>query len=95
MLRDPDATKFRGLHLVQDQNGSTLLCGEINAKNGFGAYNGFAPFLYEPARSSWRPGLIIAKDYDEAEFIAGSCGHPAPSATGRGPDAPQRPIHTP
>lgn len=35
-LKDPDSAEFR------NQKG---LCGEVNAKNGFGGYNGFKRFM--------------------------------------------------
>lgn len=37
---DPAAVQFRRLHL---KNGT--VCGEVNAKNGFGAYTGYAEFF--------------------------------------------------
>jgi len=38
-LRDPDSAKFRDIRVRGDN-----VCGEINAKNGFGAYIGYRPF---------------------------------------------------
>lgn len=38
-MKDPDSAKFSGLRL----NG-TVLCGEVNAKNSFGAYAGADQF---------------------------------------------------
>lgn len=50
--KDPDSAKFRYLRFVQrddmpDGAVSGLVCGQINAKNGFGAYAGFSPFMLE------------------------------------------------
>lgn len=39
ILKDPDSAKF------QNMNG---LCGEVNSKNGFGAYMGFVRFIGTP-----------------------------------------------
>lgn len=39
LLRDPSSAQFRN---VQVKN--IFVCGEINGKNGFGAYNGFTKF---------------------------------------------------
>jgi hypothetical protein len=39
-LKDPSSAQFRN---VQDK-GSGLVCGEVNAKNGFGGYGGFEKF---------------------------------------------------
>ena len=48
-LADPDSAKFRGLFqtkagwpTAQDR----AVCGEINAKNLYGAYSGFTKFIY-------------------------------------------------
>ena len=48
-LADPDSAKFRGLFqtkigwpTAQDR----AVCGEINAKNLYGAYTGFTKFIY-------------------------------------------------
>lgn len=40
-LKDPDSAKFRNERKVADGG----FCGEVNGKNGFGAYSGFAPFF--------------------------------------------------
>lgn len=43
-LRDPESARFRNLRVVKDSEGTLGLCGELNAKNGFGAYTGSEPF---------------------------------------------------
>jgi hypothetical protein len=40
-LKDADSAKIRGVQVAAD--GTT--CGMLNAKNSYGAYNGFEPFL--------------------------------------------------
>lgn len=42
--KDPDSVLFRDLKLVEFGDG-VLLCGSLNAKNGFGAYVGYQQFL--------------------------------------------------
>lgn len=48
-LKDPMSAQFRSfthpdpLYHLYPQN---IICGMVNAKNGFGGYNGFAPFAY-------------------------------------------------
>ena len=42
-LKDPDSAKFRDLFVSRSENGALVLCGEMNAKNSFGAYVGYAP----------------------------------------------------
>lgn len=56
-LRDPSSAQFRGIY----GSGDTV-CGEVNGKNGLGAYSGFRKFVYhrrtvlfspdEPARGN-------------------------------------------
>lgn len=41
-LKDPASAQFRNVEL---KAGGTILCGEINAKNSFGGYVGFRPFV--------------------------------------------------
>lgn len=43
-LKDPDSAKFRNIH-VREVDGAKFVCGEMNAKNGYGGYIGFARFL--------------------------------------------------
>lgn len=38
-MRDPDSVEFRGIYETE-----RAVCGEVNAKNAFGAYVGFRPF---------------------------------------------------
>jgi hypothetical protein len=39
-MRDPSSVQFRNV-----KTGTDALCGELNAKNGFGGYVGFKPFV--------------------------------------------------
>ena len=41
-MKDPDSVKFRNLRM--GSIGNSTLCGEINAKNSFGAFSGFEKF---------------------------------------------------
>lgn len=43
-LKDPESAKFRSLDVYVDKK---IVCGEINGKNGYGAYAGFSPFYYQ------------------------------------------------
>ena len=45
MLRDPSSAQFRGVHYSDTMD--NVICGEVNAKNGFGAYGGYTPFYVE------------------------------------------------
>lgn len=40
-LLDPSSAKFRNIYLME----SGMICGEVNAKNPYGGYAGFTPFI--------------------------------------------------
>lgn len=42
-LRDPQSSQFRKVYVAGD-----VVCGEVNARNGFGGLAGFAPFIVAP-----------------------------------------------
>lgn len=45
MMRDPASVQFRGVQIYRKKNVIRyVVCGEFNAKNGFGAYAGFKAF---------------------------------------------------
>ena len=43
-LRDPGSAQFREITGYALEDGSRIICGEVNARNGFGGYAGFSPF---------------------------------------------------
>jgi hypothetical protein len=45
-MRDPDSVKFGKLFEGTGLSGNQTICGEVNAKNGFGGYTGMTPFIY-------------------------------------------------
>lgn len=55
-LLDPGAAQFRGLgvYLEIDSKTRLFLCGEVNAKNAFGAFTGFRRF-YADSNKVWFP----------------------------------------
>lgn len=44
-MRDPDSVQVSGLEAAEYENGSYIVCGFYNAKNGFGGYAGRTPFF--------------------------------------------------
>jgi hypothetical protein len=42
-MRDPDSVQFRNVQAAEED----FVCGEVNAKNAFGAYVGFSKFSYD------------------------------------------------
>ncbi|CZV43673.1 hypothetical protein RVN05_12725 [Salmonella enterica subsp. enterica serovar Thompson] len=47
-MKDPDSAKFRYMRFIEaGKNNDTIggfVCGNVNAKNSYGAYAGFSPF---------------------------------------------------
>lgn len=46
-LLDPQAAQFRNIYAVSSGNGHDYVCGQINAKNSYGAYTGFKAFYVD------------------------------------------------
>lgn len=48
-MKDPDSAKFRYLRFIKagEKDGEIggFICGNVNAKNSYGAYAGFSPFF--------------------------------------------------
>lgn len=43
-LRDPASAQFRNVRRFALPNGTTVFCGEVNGRNGYGGYAGFVRF---------------------------------------------------
>lgn len=44
-LRDPDSLELKLVHTSVIDKNRAIVCGMFNAKNGFGGYSGFKPFI--------------------------------------------------
>lgn len=44
-LKDSSSAKFRNVFFCQGQDNKPMVCGEVNAKNSFGAYSGYERFI--------------------------------------------------
>ncbi len=44
-LKDPDSADFRNMKYYHNSKAKHVICGEVNAKNSFGGYIGFQPFM--------------------------------------------------
>lgn len=45
-LKDPYSVVFENIFMSKGANGSDVVCGEFNAKNGYGGYVGNKKFFY-------------------------------------------------
>jgi hypothetical protein len=71
-MKDPSSTQFRNVVAVQKADGSVAVCGEVNSKNSFGAYNGFSPFSGY-LKNGRLEGTSVAYDQSSANLIAKNC----------------------
>ena len=83
-LMDPDSARFRNLRVVNDSKSGKAVCGELNAKNSFGGYVGFAPFLWRENQPDGDLRILIDSDgtstyrWDKLKRIKAVCEpHPA------------------
>lgn len=76
-MKDPGSVQFRNVKSLK-YNGGVLLCGEFNAKNGYGAYTGYQPFI------AGGMGVLMPSDSSAAVYvIANICdGAPEPNFDG-------------
>jgi len=44
-LKDPESVKFKDMFYSDSYKNIDVTCGYVNAKNGFGGYNGFERFV--------------------------------------------------
>lgn len=44
-LKDPESARFRRVYGAKNENDKIAICGEFNAKNSYGGYVGYKPFM--------------------------------------------------
>ncbi len=59
-LRDPNSAVFSNVRFVTPK----LVCGSVNAKNGYGGYTGFVPFAAYTLPKVDDKDPIVATQYD-------------------------------
>jgi hypothetical protein len=80
VLKDPDSARFKDVQVYRDAEGGTTLyvfCGEVTAKNSFGAFDGYERFIATPLASTLESG---ASDFEDAwaKFCPASAAEPMP-----------------
>jgi hypothetical protein len=71
-MRDPSSVSFRNLVIVHVAGGArtwenSAVCGEVNARNGFGGFTGFVPFIAADTFST------TSSDQSFAALFAANC----------------------
>lgn len=73
--KDPFSVQFRDIRIVKIETGY-IVCGEANAKNGYGAYVGFKPFAASPSGAIiWHDSRYRNIERDANAGIILVCGH--------------------
>jgi hypothetical protein len=74
LTRDPEATHFRQLKSrSQSRSGETIICGEMNGKNGFGGYIGYRPFWVTLTKEGKVSGALVANEESDIPQIQQMC----------------------
>ncbi|EOZ7525305.1 membrane lipoprotein lipid attachment site-containing protein [Enterobacter quasiroggenkampii] len=83
-LKDPASAQFRDVKVAkmtdaEDGRVVAVVCGEVNGKNGFGAYAGFHPFFVE---LNMKSKGIFSKgvDYTLGDHFLSTSDKPTPPA---------------
>ena len=66
LMKDPSSIQFRNVHYGINQD---IVCGEVNAKNGYGAYAGFELFIYQNGKAEIIDVAGVDDASDEAERL--------------------------
>ena len=68
-FNDPASAQYRDLYIGTDpRDGKPVLCGEVNARNGFGGMSGFQAFYSKPGQSAaWAK---VPREYAKLPNIA-------------------------
>ena len=72
-LKDPSSAQFRGMKARRTDKGAVVVCGEVNAKNGFGGYIGFTPFIWQEGSFGGTIGANGDGAYLVNDFIEALC----------------------
>lgn len=77
-LNDPASAQFRNLdaHTSNGDHGPfRVVCGEVNGKNGFGAYAGFTRFVYEVEPNGGMIDPRVTTTNDDVDLQSRMCGY--------------------
>jgi len=71
-LKDPESAKFKdakAITVLYPGGRQTFLCGMVNAKNSFGGYTGFQPYIFHIGNDQQIDGGIGDKGFIAAKFV--------------------------
>lgn len=59
LMKDPESVKFRHEITYRTRHGDELICGEYDAKNSYGGYNGYTNYYFR-----YRDGVVLNSAVD-------------------------------
>lgn len=65
-LRDPSSAQFRDVATTRLASGGVAVCGEINGKNAYGAYEGFQRFVVWQGELHLDPAKAALSEAEQA-----------------------------
>lgn len=76
-FKDPTSVEWRNVTvLMGKQSSERVVCGEVNARNGFGAYTGFYPFagyvFLAYGHADKISQILVADDSDSGSLLRGT-----------------------
>jgi hypothetical protein len=61
-LKDPSSVQYRGLYVARaEESGDLVLCGEFNARNSYGGFAGFEPFIASRDKLLYTGGILYGQ----------------------------------
>jgi hypothetical protein len=74
-LRDPESAQFTKIAAGRDDKGRMIVCGAVNSKNGFGGYNGPAPFYGVLSGRTYTVIMLAdAQHHGMKQMVQDACG---------------------
>ncbi|MGE4334467.1 MAG: hypothetical protein AB7E55_00645 [Pigmentiphaga sp.] len=71
-LKDPASAQFRNVVVSKTGKGFYLVCGEVNARNAYGGYVGFKPFIWREGSYGGNIAGERGESYDK-DWISALC----------------------
>jgi hypothetical protein len=75
LMKDPSSAQFEEIRAFQ-RDGIVTVCGSVNARNGYGGYVGFGPFVADMDPTTNAVTNVVVPDndnYAQQDFIRRRC----------------------
>jgi hypothetical protein len=72
-LKDPYSAVFGKRVAGRNELGSVVVCGQVNAKNGFGGYTGMSPYMAAISSAGAISVEVVSSDAFSIRYVADLC----------------------